>query len=108
MNKPQTPPGHLTSAAKDLWRSVATGYVLEPHHLRMLTAACEAWDRMTEARETLAAEGTIYRDRFGAPRKHPAVSIEENARLQFLRAIRELHLDSGAEDDVRITRLEAI
>jgi P27 family predicted phage terminase small subunit len=99
-----TPPAHLTRAAKKLWRQVLADYELDPHHLEMLAAALQAWDRMNEAREILAAEGVTYRDRFGAPRKHPAVSIEENARTAFLRSLRELDLDGEPLPDPRLPR----
>lgn len=104
-NNSQSPPKHLSAAAKRLFASVVEAYVLEPHHVAVLEASLEAWDRMTEARKTLAAEGAVYYDRFNAPRKHPAVSIEQDARLAFMRGIRELGLDSGAVDDVRPPRL---
>jgi P27 family predicted phage terminase small subunit len=99
-----TPPGHLSRPAKKLWRTVIRDYQLDAHHLEMLSAALQAWDRMNEARELLAAEGVTYVDRFGAPRKHPAVSIEENARTAFLRALRELDLDGEPLPDPRLPR----
>ncbi|MDQ5874487.1 MAG: P27 family phage terminase small subunit [Actinomycetota bacterium] len=79
-------------------------YELERQHLRILQAALEAWDRMTEARETIAAEGATFHDRFGTPRKHPAIGIEENARTAFLRAMRELDLDGEPLPDPRPNR----
>jgi phage terminase small subunit len=80
------------------WGEVVTAWVFDEAGVRLLTATCEAWDRMTEARKTLAKEGTVYRDRFDAPRKHPAVSIEENARVAFMRGLRELRLDEPPQD----------
>ena len=105
MNKPQNPPKHLSSDAKRLWRQVVAGYVLEPHHERVLQATLEALDRCNQAREVLADEGITISDRFGVARQHPAVAIERDARLAFFRGIRELALDSGAVDDVRPPRL---
>jgi len=32
------------------WQQTLTDYVLEPHHLKLLEAACDAWDRMVQAR----------------------------------------------------------
>jgi phage terminase small subunit len=89
----ETAPGHLKAATADWWLSVVTSYDLEPHHVRLLTLAAEAWDRAEQAREQLAVDGITYLDRFRAPRKHPAVSIEENARLAFARLVRELDLE---------------
>ena len=68
-------------------------YELESHHLRILQAACEAWDRYSEARETLAKEGVIYHDRFGQPRSHPCIGIERDSRLAFAKLLKSLDLD---------------
>jgi phage terminase small subunit len=66
---------------------------LEPHHVRLLTLACEAWDRCQQARELLATEGLTFEDRFGQPRARPEVSIERDSRIGFARLVRELALD---------------
>ena len=44
------PPKHLSAAAKTWWRELVGTYELEGHHLKVLRAACEAWDRLNEAR----------------------------------------------------------
>lgn len=95
------PPAHLSKDARAWWRQVSTTYELEEHHLRLLRLACESWDRADQARRILAREGVTYRDRFGKPRKHPAVSIEEQARLQFARLLRELDLEAEAHPGYR-------
>lgn len=99
-----TPPKHLSAATKRWWRTVTEEFDLEPHHLRLLQAAAEAWDRCQQARQILEREGVTYADRFGAPRKHPAVSIEENARLAFARLVRELDLEGEPDPDRRPPR----
>ena len=38
------PPRHLKAPTKRWWKSVVDGYSLEPHHVRLLTLAAEAWD----------------------------------------------------------------
>ena len=78
-------------------------YDLEPHHLRLLEAACSAWDRLTEARETLARDGTYTEGRYGL-RAHPAVAVERDSRLAFARLLRELDLDAEAPPDPRLPR----
>jgi P27 family predicted phage terminase small subunit len=97
-------PAHLSAATRRWWTSVLEDYDLEEHHVRLLTLAAEAWDRAAEARQLLATDGPVYHDRFGAPRKHPAVSIEENARLAFARLVRELDLDGEPGPDPRPPR----
>jgi hypothetical protein len=46
-----------------------------------------------DARETIARDGPVYLDRFNAPRKHPSISIQAEARIAFSKIIRELDLD---------------
>jgi P27 family predicted phage terminase small subunit len=89
------PPSHLSNAAKTWWRAVVLDFELADHPRMQLQAACEAWDRMQGARHILAAEVITFRDDRGNPRSHPAVSIEKDARIAFLRALRELDLDAG-------------
>ena len=50
-------------------------YSLEPHYVRLLTLACEAYDSVTEASEVLRREGKIFIDRFDQPKPRPEVSI---------------------------------
>lgn len=90
-----TAPKHLKPATAAWFSQVAADFDLEPHHLRLLTLAAEAWDRATEAREVLAAEGTYFRDRFDQPRAHPAVATERDSRVAFARLLREINLDAA-------------
>lgn len=87
------PPAHLSKSTKVWWRSVVGEYELEPHHLRLLQAACEAWDRLQEARELLFRDGLVVEGREGGMRPHPAVAIERDCRTGFARLVRELDLD---------------
>ena len=51
------PPGTLKPDTARWWRKVAADYVLEEHHLRLLTLAAYAWDRADTARRTIQASG---------------------------------------------------
>ena len=86
-------PQHLARATKKWFREVVAEWNLEEHHVRILVAACESWDRCTQAREVIDREDLTYEDRFGAPRARPEVGIERDNRLAFLRSVRELDLD---------------
>ena len=94
--RPPCAPSHLTTATKAWWKSVCEDYSLEPHHLRLLQLAGEAWDRAQAAREIIAAEGLVVTDDRKNPRAHPAVAIEKDARTAFARLVRELDLDTEA------------
>ena len=88
------PPSHLTKDAKAWWKEVVRDYALEPHHLRLLQCAAEAWDRMQQARKALADHGALtFTDDKGTIKNHPAVSVEKDSRIAFARLVRELNLD---------------
>ena len=61
----QKGPAHLTAESQNYWVKAANFFDFKPHHLRLLTAGCEAWDRMQEARRLIEAEGVVVEDRFG-------------------------------------------
>ena len=84
-------PPHLGPETRKWFTSVVTTYHLEPHHLRLLQLAGEAWDRCQQAREAIAKEGLTVAS---GGRAHPAIAIERDSRLAFARLIRELDLDA--------------
>jgi P27 family predicted phage terminase small subunit len=91
LEKPRSePPSHLSESSHRWFSDVVGEYALDETGLRLLVAACEAHDRMEEARQILDRDGVTYTDRFGAPRKHPAVTIEQDSRLAFARLARQL------------------
>ena len=92
-NQNPKPPRHLKAPTKRWWKSVVDGYSLEPHHVRLLTLAAEAWDRCQQSREALQEHGLTYMDRFDQPRSRPEVAIERDSRIAFARLVRELALD---------------
>jgi phage terminase small subunit len=90
-------PAHLSDEVTAWWHSVVKDYELEPHHLRLLQSAAEAWDRMQQARQALADHGKLtFVSASGDLKTHPAVAIERDARVAFARLVRELDLDAGA------------
>jgi P27 family predicted phage terminase small subunit len=104
---PKQAPQHLRKPTRDWWRQVVSDYELEPHHVRLLTLAAEAWDRAQEARETIDREGAYYQDRFGQPKGHPALATERDSRIAFARLMRELDLDGSPAPDSRPPRVTA-
>ena len=88
-----TPPKHLTASTCRWWASVASEFILDPHHLRILTLAGEAWDRCEQARKAIRKHGITYLDRFDQPKARPEVAIERDSRTAFARMVRELALD---------------
>ena len=99
------PPQHLKPATRRWWSSVVADYQLEPHHIRLLSLAGEAWDRCTEAREALVEHGLTFTDRFDCPKPRPECAIERDSRLAFARMIRELALDDSESPETRPPRI---
>lgn len=91
------PPAHLTAAAKRLWDQLQADFVLDDAAGRLLLqSALEAWDRQQQARQTIADEGAVVRDRWNQLKANPAVGIERDARTQLHSALRLLKLEPGA------------
>ena len=106
MNKTPSPPSHLTPHTAVWWRSVVADYELEQHHVRLLTAAAEAWDRAQAARAAIDANGLTFTDRFDQPRSRPEVRIEQQSVALFARLIRELGLDLESPTESRPPRTQ--
>lgn len=104
LNDTLHPPPHLSPESKAWFCETAGQYDLESHHLKILVAACEAWDRMNESRQLIAKDGLTVRNRFGELKPHPAVSVERDSRIAFLRCLRELCFDVDYPEESRPSR----
>ena len=86
-------PKHLSVQARGLFEYISETFALETQDYMRLRAACEAWDRLQAARRRIAKDGDYVLDRFDQLKAHPAVAVERDARVGFLRALREMGLD---------------
>jgi phage terminase small subunit len=75
-----------------------TDFELGDHHLRLLEAICDSWDRMVEARAVLAREGLTIATA-GGTKRHPCCDVERDSRIAFFRGLRELDLDAEAPSE---------
>ena len=87
------PPDYLRPETRQWFASVVADWELQSHHIRLLTLACESWDRCQEARAILAKEGITIAGREGGVRPHPCIAIERDAKISFARLIAQLSLD---------------
>lgn len=95
--KKTDPPKHLSAEARRLWDRLTTDYVLDDAGgMLLLRSALEAFDRLQDARKTLATDGAIVRDRWNQPKPHPALAIERDAATRMHSALRLLKLEPGA------------
>src|SRR5437867_2703131 len=108
MKEKQNAPRHLRKETKDFWSRVVSDFQLEEHHIKLLTAACESWDRATEAREAVEVAGAFFTNRHGEIRPHPGLAVERDSRTLFARLVRELALtvDDPTDEYARPPRLE--
>jgi phage terminase small subunit len=92
ITKPK-PPAHLRAETRKWFAAIVDDFDLESHHLKLLTLAAEAWDRVQQAREALDKHGLTFIDRYGSLRARPEAAIESQSRIAFARLLRELSLD---------------
>ena len=91
------PPDWVQPPERAFWEATVRDYVIEGPALAMLEVACSAMQRLREARDVLDREGLVISGRYeGMTRQHPLVTVERDARVQLLRALRELDLDGAS------------
>jgi hypothetical protein len=100
-------PEGLSTVMATFYRHITRKYALSEHHRQLLVCACQAHSRMEDAQAILAREGLTTADRHGQSRAHPAVTIEAQARIAFMRALRELSLEDELPGARRPPRLPA-
>src|SRR5262245_51917633 len=102
------PPRHLSDESRAWFAHVTKEFDLESHHLKLLQAAAECWDRASEARTLLKEQGLVFTDRHGHLRPNPATVIERDNKTLFARLVRELGLDVVDPDDSRPLRVQGM
>jgi len=93
-DEPPTAPSHLSAEMRDFWTATLTEHTIDAHRLGTLQVCCEAWDRCQQARRELSKSGLSYTDEKGMIRARPEVAIERDSRVAYLRALRELDIDT--------------
>ena len=91
-------PKHLSLESRNFYKKVIEEFEFSEHHLKILQAACETWDRIVEARIEVEKKGQFFVDRWNQPRENPAAKSERDQKVVFARLIRELNLDISAPD----------
>ena len=76
-------------------------YALEEHDVKLLTLACECWDRGVQARQALQLNGLTFNDRLGQPKPRPEIAVERDSRMGFARLLRELSLSVAEPTESR-------
>jgi P27 family predicted phage terminase small subunit len=92
-----SPPSHLSKESAAWFKHTVALYDMDEHHIKLLTLACESWDRGTQARKGLEQHGLTFVDRHGSRKPAPEISIEKDSRTAFARLVREIGLDLASE-----------
>jgi phage terminase small subunit len=95
--KAPAPPEWVQPPEREFWDATVRDFVIEGPAVAMLEVACSAMQRLREARDILDREGLVIPGRYeGMTRQHPLVTVERDARVQLLRALRELDLEGDS------------
>jgi P27 family predicted phage terminase small subunit len=87
------PPAKLTAPARKLWRELADELDLDAAGYLMLALLCQIYDRRIEARDAIAKEGAIIKDRWGQAKPSPWLAVERDQTIALQRAYHALGLD---------------
>lgn len=89
------PPASLSVESATWWRRIVLEHDLtDAPSLLTLSTALHSYDRANEAAVVLKREGLTVKSVGGSKKTHPAVAVERNARVAFLRAMASLRLDA--------------
>ena len=93
-----TAPKHLKADGRTVWRKIVAAWDLDDCTLIILKIACEAYDRLQNARRTVDKEGlTVITGDNNFIREHPALKVEKEAGSRFLQAWRMLDIETAEE-----------
>lgn len=96
MSKPKTPSARKEwpDSVRKLWRHVHEHYVLDRHHVAILTEACEMLSRAAQCRTAIETSGVTVIDRYGNPQPNKMLGEERSCANAGRLLLRELSLDS--------------
>src|SRR5215470_2883032 len=83
-------PADLSESSKKFWQEIFEQYNLEPHHLKLLNAACVMLDGATAAEKAIKQHGEYHLDRHGVWRSHPAIADRKACLAQFARLLKAI------------------
>jgi hypothetical protein len=89
-----SPPKGLSANSRAWWQELTAKFVLESHHLALLSQAALAMDRCERARKVLKAEDEYYVDLRGVRRAHPALAVLNQSAMLLAKLTRQLDLDT--------------
>lgn len=94
MSTPRAP-AHLRGS-RELWRRTVADWTLRPDELERLRLACELIDQADDARAQVERDGAVVQDRFGQPRRNPAVVVQRDAATAAARLLASLRMTDAS------------
>ena len=94
-----------SQSANNLYRETLEAFEMDAHDLQTLHLACDCLDRIQAAYAVLDEHGDFIEDRYGGLKANPAARQLQQDKIIYARLIRELKLESGAAQDIRLPRL---
>ena len=95
-------PAHIKGPERLLWKKILAEYAIsDSAGLKILQVALEAYARARKAREVIEKEGMTIKDRFDQVKAHPLITVERDARSQFLLAMKQLNLSIIPQEEMR-------
>ena len=86
-----SPPRDLGRHGHELWNAIQTEYaIIDRGGIELLAQACAAADRAEALAEAIERDGSVVYSESGAPRSHPAIKDELNARALVVRTLERL------------------
>jgi hypothetical protein len=94
MKKPKT--DKMDAESQGFFDRISREYQLTCAGLELLKVAAHTLSRWRQAKAILDIEGLYVKGQI--PRIHPAAKVEHDCRLSFCRMLKELSLDSEAQE----------
>jgi phage terminase small subunit len=93
-------PAGLRAAGKAFWQKVLHQYEIDTaHDFSRLAICCQCLDVIEAAQQDIAENGMYLTDRYGQLRERPSGDIIRKNQTIFLRALRELNLDTVPDEN---------
>ena len=84
----------LTKESQEIFDRISDAYGIDdPAGSLILQTACESFDLMRLAQESVRKYGVVTVDEKNRPKANPACSVERDSRAAFLQAMRQLKVD---------------
>ena len=84
----------LSEKAKRWHKTMREYYGFDPSEIELLNQAAQCLDRIDEARAEIQKSGAYAVDRYGNPRKHPALQVENDCKILFIRLLKALDIET--------------